>query len=143
MDKYGKILFNAIFLVLFCTGCLIGIMLFLCASDDDMEWICVYGMKLFSQMPECLMGVAISACRPFLALLIISLFPWGHRLVPVLILIRGALNSYFVCVCYVSGISIGGILLHGVFILPGYYLVCRWICFGKPMCYAAFNKSVV
>lgn len=143
MGKYGKLLFNIIFLLLFCTGCLIGIMLFRYASDADMEWICAYGTKLFSQRPECLMGVVISACRPFLVLLIISLSPWGHQLVPVLILIRGALSSYFACICYVSGVSMVGILLHGVCVLPGYYLVCRWICFGKPMRYASFAKSVV
>lgn len=140
--KCRNLLYNTIFLVLFCAGCLIGVILFRYASDANPGWVCAYGSKLFSQMPDCLMGVTISACRPFLVLLALSMIPWGHRLVPGLILVRGILSSYFACICYVSGVSPVRCLLHGILILPGYYFLCRWICFGRPMRYASFAENV-
>lgn len=143
MNKCRMFLFNIIFLIFFCIGCLGGIMLFRCISDSNPDWVCTYGSELFSGFPNCLMGVVISACRPILVLLLLSMVAWGYRLVPVCIVARGIFSSYFACVCYASGVSLIQCLVHGILILPGYYFLCRWIYFGTSVHCSAYYRSTV
>ena len=130
--KCRNLLFNAIFFMLFFVGCLIGAVLFQCASDANLEWISRYGSALLCSQYGLVKGFFFSFCRVMLILFLAALLPWGDRAFPIFLVLRGVLSTYFISTCYISSVFHFGYLLYNSSILLICYLVGRWLYFRNP-----------
>lgn len=121
--KCRNSVFCIFFLVLFLAGTICGVLLFRLAADRSANWLLAYGRKLQRDGLYLAWGPWV---RPLLAAGVLGLVPWGRRVLPWLILLRGLLTAYGVCVAYGCGLSLAPAALRGLILGPAYFLVCLW-----------------
>ena len=125
---------NSVFCVVFSfwffLGTICGVLLFRALSGTDSQWIRTYCTVLFSGQAVGLGSLILCWCRPLLLAGIVGFVPWGRRILPGLILLRGILTAYSAAAWYVSGLQPVWIVVRGLTLLPLYYAVCRFSYFA-------------
>ena len=127
-----KSVFSVLFLLSFLLGTICGVLLFRCVYVYHSDWIVDYGSALFIRIDRISISCLAFALIPFVSLFLLSIFPEGYRVLPVLIAVRGCLLCYFLCLCHVGGISYGAVFCRNLFLLPLFYFVSRHIWVYRP-----------
>ena len=123
--------FCTLFLVLFLLGTICGVLLFRLLCSDQDRWILTYsrilsagglpGSRLFSWV------------RPLIVAVLPGLVPWGKRVIPVLVLLRGLLMAYLASALFACGLPLGGVVLRGATMLPLFFAVSFWSYHAFPL----------
>lgn len=125
---------NSVFCVIFCfwffLGTICGILLFRILTSDRGNWIEAYCSALYDEQTVGLWSLILCWFRPLVLVGLLGLVPWGFRVLPVLIFLRGALIAYASAAWYFSGLDPVWIVVRGLTLLPLYVGLCRWTYFS-------------
>ena len=125
--------FCALFLFLFTMGTICGSYLLRCILRSDAGWMLSYCNLIQSgSVSKVILGVWF-LLLPFLSVLCIYFFPGKDKLVLVLVFIRGCIVAYTLGAFYTMGVSLSGVLLRTLLLLPLFYWVCRKVWVTAPI----------
>ena len=123
--KCKNAVFSIVFLFFFFLGTICGIFLFRCIAQSQSLWLRDYCTALSGAFSG--PGAVAALLRPLLVVLAVGMFPFGHRLLPLIIFFRGCLMAYCFSACFAAGLSPELPMLRGVLLLPLFYFFCRWV----------------
>ena len=130
---------NSVFCVLFVfwflLGTICGVLLFQVLAGTGSRWIVAYCDTLFRGQTVGLWSLVLCWSRPLLFVGLLGVVPWGRRILPTAIFLRGALTAYSAAAWYVSELRPIWIVVRGLTLLPLYYAACRfsYFAFASPL----------
>lgn len=124
-NKCKKTVFCVQFLVYFFLGTICGIFLFRCLLLSDPMWIYAYSNRAGSLGSGQLLCRLIYFFLPLILAWVLSLSPFGYRVLPLLIMLRGCLTAYLFSFQLYGDGSMTGSILRSVLILPLFYYICQ------------------
>ena len=119
--------FSILFLVLFLLGTICGIFLFRAMYVLHAGWITEYGTALMEPSSHGALSCLFALLLPFLLLFLFGILPEGHRLILLLVAVRGCLLCYCLCCCQISGAGFYSVLIRNLFLLPLFFLFSRYV----------------
>ena len=122
-----KSVFSILFLLSFVAGTICGNLMVRVAVLADPEWISRYSNELILSVPSSILLQILFCAIPFLAAVGIGALPFGSKLLLFLIGLRAYFLSYFLSVCYLTGIPVFLYLFRCICLLPLFYLLCQRI----------------
>ena len=125
LSKCRNSVFCVKFLVFFLLGTICGIWLYRCLAELETLWLEPYCSLLGTAS---VFSACLAALRPLILAGLACIHPWGCRVVPLLIGVRGLLTVYSACAVLRAGLPPGGVILRGLVILPAFYWLCRRAC---------------
>jgi len=121
-----KSVFSVVFFASFLIGTICGILLFRCSASADPGWIAFYFETVDSCRSSNVFLLLFFWAIPFLAAFVAGLL-WPHRLLPVVVALRGLFFSYYLCARFFSGSVSSHVMLRSVILLPLFYLLCQTV----------------
>ena len=123
--KCKNTVFGIVFFLFFFLGAICGVFLFRCLQRSDSAWLAAYCAALSGAGNLSGGALLLLLLRPVAVVLAVGMFPFGHRLLPLLIFLRGCLMAYSFSACFISGLSPEFVVFRGFILLPLFYFFCR------------------
>ena len=91
--KCKNTVFGIVFFLFFFLGAICGVFLFRCLQRSDSAWLAAYCAALSGAGNLSGGALLLLLLRPVAVVLAVGMFPFGHRLLPLLIFLRGCLMA--------------------------------------------------
>lgn len=123
--------FCALFFLFFAIGTICGNFLLRFILTGDSTWLYAYCSSLQAADPSSFFLLLWFCLLPFGLALVIYFLPCKDRLFPALFYLQGLVSAYTIGAFVALGISLTGILIVDLFLLPAFYSFCRKL-WGTP-----------
>ena len=117
-------LFCVQFLVSYFIGTICGVLLFRFGTVAQSDWLLTYGQVISSMVQTQTPFDLVRLLRPLAIAGLLVLVPWKKSALLLVVVARGCLTAYSVCLFYGSGQSCLYLVFRGLILLPLFFLVC-------------------
>ena len=121
--KCKNSVFCSAFFFFFCIGTICGVVLFNIYLRCNCNWIELYCGEIFCGDKASFLSVFLSCLRPLLIVWLTSFFSFSNKIVPIFVLCRGCVISYFFSFALLSGYPLVGLALKELVLLTAYYYI--------------------